>query len=410
MSTFQQSTTTNTTQFNDGTQVKTTDFTKKTNLATENTDLSKPEFEYNRPAPTTLHTSGATTGGSAIAGTQQFGSTQPGYTSTTTTVGQQPTGPSTTDHLKQKVSNLGHQINEAVTSASQHINDAVNQHSGSGATHTTANTNTANQQYHTVTPATQGTANVHTQPQSQGGFGAKLSDMMSHVGAALHHGHPVHAVTNATTAAKIGECEREKHQRGPLMNEEAGTTHSSSLDNPNFNAAGQPYENQSSASLYHPNATSTLNHPTTTSSLNQSTTTSYNQPTTAGHSSLGSQSHYGSTGTVGHSDYTTGDKMRDMASHASSQLSHGNPLHAIADAPAAARIGEAEKLKHQKGPIDDSNLTSNQSSTMSHQIPSGTAGSGSLGGVTGISGQGGASSISHTNQLGQSNFGNQNNY
>jgi hypothetical protein len=413
MSSIQQNTTTSTTQFNDGTQLKTTEFTKKSNLVTENTDLSKPEFEYNRPAPTTLHTSGATTGGSSIAGSEQFGSTQPsGFSTTTVSHQQQPTGPSTTDSIKQKFSNLGHQINEAVTNASQHINDSINQHSSKNTT-TTAHTNTANQQYNTVTPASEGISNTQLHQehqQTQGGLGSKLSDMMAHVGAALHHGHPVHAVTNATTAAKIGEAERQKHQRGPLMDEAAGTTHSSSLDNPNFNAAGQPYDNQSSAALYHPTNTSSLHQQpmttTTSSTLNQPTTSTFNQSTTAGTSDLSSHNTYGSSGSMGHSNYTTGDKMRDMASHASSQLSHGNPLHAIADAPAAARIGEAEKLKHEKGPIDDSNLSSNQSSTMSHNIPSGSAGTGSLGGVTGMSGQSGAASISHNNQFGQSNLGN----
>lgn len=356
MSTYQANNTTTTTDYSDGTQVKTTDFTKKTNLATENTDLSKPEFEYSKPVPTTLNTTHTTTT-----------STNPSMTT------YDSTGASKTDQLKNKVSQIGHSIESAVNSASQHLNDAVAHRS------TPATTTASQTQYNTVTPATTTatgeihSTNIHQQPPHQkSGLGAKLNDMMSHVGAALHSGHPIHAVTNAGTAVKVGECERIKHERGPIVDESAGTSHASSLDNPSFNAAGQPYENQSSAALHHPTThtfnESTYNHPSTTTGTTTYGQSAYNQPIT------GNTSAYGST--TDHSNYTTGDKIRDMASHASAQLSHGNPITAVTDAPAAARIAEAEKMKHAKGPIETTNMQSNQS----------------IGGATGISGQGGASS------------------
>jgi hypothetical protein len=275
------------------------------------------------------------------------------------------------------MASIGHSIEEAVTSASQSINQAISgQKSQEGTTHHPYVAGTA-QQYNTAAPGTEYNPNTNTnvnQPQhQQGGFGSKLSDMMAHVGAALQHGHPVHAVTNASTAAKVGECERVKHVKGPLVDESFGTTNANTLNNPNFNSAGQAYDNTA--------ATGRFNE-ATSNTFNQST--AYENQPTMGHTS-------------DHSDYTTSDKLHDMASHISAQFSHGNPIHAITDAPAAARIAEAEKLKHEKGPISDS-APIHAATTAGQSIPSGT-GHGSFGGVTGMSGQGGAASTMSTQEL-----------
>jgi len=47
-------------------------------------------------------------------------------------------------------------------------------------------------------------------------IGDKLSDVGSHMKAAISQGHPIHAISNAGTAAMIGQTEREKHLKGPL--------------------------------------------------------------------------------------------------------------------------------------------------------------------------------------------------
>jgi len=372
MSDIHQTTTQNTT-LNDGSQqFKKNEFTKKTNLATES---EKPEFEYNRPAPTTLQTSGVSTGGSAIADTDRPTTTTTTNTTYATTspnagshiaVGQ----PSTTEQIKQKMSSLGHSIEEAVQSASQSINHAI-----LGNKNQEPATTTSTQQYNTATADSEynpnlnnpQTSNVQTQ-QQQGGLSSKLHDMMSHVGAALSQGHPVHAVTNATTAVKVGECERVKHERGPLADDDLGTNNTSSLDNPNFNASGKPYDNKS------------------TSGFKQTTPNTFDQSMAYGNQAGLDKSSEQST-------YTTSDKLHDMASHASAQLSHGHPITAITDAPAAARIAEAEKHKHAKGPI-------NETAQTGQPIPSGS-GQGSFGGVSGISAQGGASSTMRTEELNQ---------
>jgi hypothetical protein len=47
----------------------------------------------------------------------------------------------------------------------------------------------------------------------------QAADASSFAGAALSQGHPVHAAKYATTAAVIGQIEREKHAAGPLEHE-----------------------------------------------------------------------------------------------------------------------------------------------------------------------------------------------
>jgi len=370
MSNLQAQHTTNTTTFNDGSQIKTTEFTKKTNLATDQSDTGKPEFDYNRPVPTTMQSTAHPIATTTTNTTSAYSTTNPN------TTGQG----STSEHLKQKVHDITHSIEEAVTSASHSINHAISSHKSQPAA-----TATTTQQYNTAAPGSEYNTSVN-QPQQQhpqqGGFGTKLNDMMAHVSAALSHGHPVHAVTNASTAAKVGECERAKHEKGPLVDDNLGTTNSNSLNNPNFNAAGQPYENTSSAAQF--------NQPTS-NTFNQST--AYGNPsTTYGNQSTLNQSS-------GNSNYTTSDKFHDMASHASAQLSHGNPIHAVTDAPAAARIAEAEKLKHAKGPLNEPAVM-NDSTLSGQSIPSGT-GHGSFGGVSGMSGQSGAASTMSTQELNQ---------
>jgi len=51
----------------------------------------------------------------------------------------------------------------------------------------------------------------------------KMSDVSSHMKSAISHGHPIHAVSNAGTAAMIGQVEREKHLKGPLPEDAAAT-------------------------------------------------------------------------------------------------------------------------------------------------------------------------------------------
>jgi len=51
--------------------------------------------------------------------------------------------------------------------------------------------------------------------------------------------------------------------------------------------------------------------------------------------------------------YHLGDKARDAASHVGAALKSGNPIHAVKHAGTAATIGEAERLKHEQGPIPE---------------------------------------------------------
>jgi len=51
--------------------------------------------------------------------------------------------------------------------------------------------------------------------------------------------------------------------------------------------------------------------------------------------------------------YHLGEKARDAASFAGNALKQGNPLHAMKHAGTAATIGEAERAKHEAGPLPE---------------------------------------------------------
>ena len=49
--------------------------------------------------------------------------------------------------------------------------------------------------------------------------------------------------------------------------------------------------------------------------------------------------------------YHVSDKVSDAASHVSAAIKHGNPVHAAKHASTAATIGDAERAKHEAGPL-----------------------------------------------------------
>jgi len=118
---------------------------------------------------------------------------------------------------------------------------------------------------------------------------AKLGDAASHMSAAINRGNPVHAFSHATTAAKIGEAERIKHEKGPMPG--------SSNDNV------EPKEH-----------------------------TDYQADP---------------------SQHKTSNSIADVGDHVKASLAHGNVIHAAKYAGAAAAIGEVEREKHQRGPLPE---------------------------------------------------------
>jgi len=122
---------------------------------------------------------------------------------------------------------------------------------------------------------------------------SQVNDATAHVTTAMNRGHPMHAIANATTAAKIGDAERTKHAHGPL-DENAHIA-------PDANV--EPKEH-------------TDPHP---------------DPT----------------------QHKTANAASDMVDHVKASLSHGNVVHAAKFANAAAVIGEVEREKHEKGPLPE---------------------------------------------------------
>jgi len=121
----------------------------------------------------------------------------------------------------------------------------------------------------------------------------QASDVASHVTTAINRGNPVHALKNASTAAKIGDVERTKHAHGPLD------------DNAHIaaDARVEPKEH-------------TDPHP---------------DP----------------------SKHQTANAATDMVDHVKASLSHGNVIHAAKFANAATVIGNVEREKHEKGPLPE---------------------------------------------------------
>lgn len=66
--------------------------------------------------------------------------------------------------------------------------------------------------------------------------------------------------------------------------------------------------------------------------------------------------------------YHLGDKMRDAASFAGAALKQGNPIHAMKHAGDAAAIGQAERAKHEAGPLPEGA----HSASASHQLADST--------------------------------------
>jgi hypothetical protein len=171
----------------------------------------------------------------------------------------------------------------------------------------------------------------------------KASDMASHVGTALKHGHPGHAVKHATTAATIGEAERAKHEHGPLPE----GAHAA----PGIDGTTQDGETSHIAS-------------TTTTSITSksgSTTTTTTQPT-LGEKASAVASDLGAKASAAAADIKasaseTGRKLSnqaaDASSFASTAVSHGHPIYAAKYASTAAVIGQAERDKHSAGPLEN---------------------------------------------------------
>jgi len=143
----------------------------------------------------------------------------------------------------------------------------------------------------------------------------KVSDMTSHVGAALKQGNPIHAAKHIGTAATIGEAERVKHEHGPLPEgaHVAPTVGSVTSSNP------VPNSSSTSASL-------------------------------SGSASAAASNLSNSASTLGKK---ISDSATDAASFAGAAISQGNPIHAAKYASTAATIGAVEREKHEHGPLTD---------------------------------------------------------
>jgi len=140
-----------------------------------------------------------------------------------------------------------------------------------------------------------------------------MGDATAHMSAALTRGNPIHAISHASTAARVGAAEAAKHEKGPLP-EDAHIA---------------------------PEASGTTNSTTTTTSSTNIRTHDVVEPKE-------------------HTDYhpdpkqhKTSNQLGDMADHVKSSLAHGNVLHAAKYAGAAATIGEVEREKHERGPLPE---------------------------------------------------------
>jgi hypothetical protein len=74
--------------------------------------------------------------------------------------------------------------------------------------------------------------------------------------------------------------------------------------------------------------------------------------------------------------YHIGDKVSDAAAHVTAALKHGNVTHAAKHATTAATIGEAERAKHEAGPLPPeahSATAANTSSTITSSKSLGTS-------------------------------------
>jgi len=141
--------------------------------------------------------------------------------------------------------------------------------------------------------AMQSVGNALTDFDKQHHISTQASDVAAHVTTAINRGNPVHALKNASTAAKIGDIERSKHAHGPL-DENAHIAP---------DARVEPKEH-------------TDPHP---------------DP----------------------SQHKTANAATDMADHVKASLSHGNVIHAAKFANAATVIGNVEREKHEKGPLPE---------------------------------------------------------
>ena len=69
--------------------------------------------------------------------------------------------------------------------------------------------------------------------------------------------------------------------------------------------------------------------------------------------------------------YHVSDKVSDATSHMAAALKQGNPLHAAKHASTAATIGDAERAKHEAGPLpSDAHVAGTSSTTTSSTITS----------------------------------------
>jgi hypothetical protein len=71
--------------------------------------------------------------------------------------------------------------------------------------------------------------------------------------------------------------------------------------------------------------------------------------------------------------YHVSNKVSDATSHMSAALKHGNPVHAAKHASSAAAIGEAERHKHEQGPLPpEAHSAATSSATTSSTITQST--------------------------------------
>jgi len=70
------------------------------------------------------------------------------------------------------------------------------------------------------------------------------------------------------------------------------------------------------------------------------------------------------------------DKASDMAAHVGAALKHGNPVHAAKHASTAATIGDAERAKHEAGPLADGAHVANTVGTATSSTTTTTSSSG----------------------------------
>jgi len=187
----------------------------------------------------------------------------------------------------------------------------------------------------------------------------------SHVGAALKHGHVAHAAKHASTAAVIGEAERQKHESGPLP---VGAHAAPGADT--TTADGETSHVASANASSGAGSSSTSTSGSTGPTLGEKASTAASNLGAQASAAASNLSAQASTAASNLSDKASAaatsikasasdaaskasSQASDAASFAGAAISQGHPVHAAQYAGTAAMIGQVEKEKHAAGPLED---------------------------------------------------------